>query len=246
MSAEERIQKILSDLKREDEEKQKLQDASVIKQTAKRWFSLTRFWYQFLASVIVIYRKIIWPIYSWGYWLFSILFWQHFRKVWDWFVYRTNEAGERKFSKIKGAVLIGLTTAFLFVMYQAMFVAVEVGLYAFTARVNETVYLSNAQEISAEDNLHSAQGCIAPEDGKEFSCSAEDSLYFRIEPSFFNHAWSVWNTGSLFLPDYVAAPIAPGWQVCTVTSYGFRAKLFMRTWDIYPHLLSANCKEIPS
>lgn len=52
------------------------------------------------------------------------------------------------------------------------------------------------------------------------------------------------NRGDFFYPDYVAATVAPGWQECTITSYGFRAKLFIRRLEIYPELLSVDCQRI--
>ena len=122
-----------------------------------------------------------------------------------------------------------------------MFFAADVVLYAFTARVDEVVYLSNAQEIIPEDNIHSVQGCEVETAGEEFSCTADKSLYFRIDPDTFSTVWSLLSNGTLFYSDYVAATVAPGWEKCTITSYGFRMKVFLRGFDIYPKLLSANC-----
>lgn len=118
------------------------------------------------------------------------------------------------------------------------------GLYAATSRVDEIVYLSNAQEIIPEQNLFSVQGCEASFAGEDFSCSEEESLYFRIEPTEFAQVWSLLYRGNFFYPDYIAAPIAPGWQRCTITSYGFRMKTMIRRWEIYPELLSAKCEEM--
>jgi hypothetical protein len=244
MNAEEKAKKLLDDHTREEAERAKLAGENPVVKTVKNYYGLARFWYQFTASMTVIYRRFIYPIYSWGYWLFSILFWKRFRAVWDRFVYKTNAAGERKFSKIRGATIIVSTAAFLFLFYQSMFVLVDATLYAVTGKVDEIVYLSNAQEIVPDSNMFSVQGCVAPAEGESFSCGAEDSLYFRISPSGFNHTWNLINNGGLFYPDYVSAPIAPGWQECTVTSYGVRIKTLMRTWDLYPELLSARCREI--
>jgi hypothetical protein len=245
MSAEEKAKKLLDDYAREEAERARLKDENPVVKTVKNYYGLARFWYQFTASMTVIYRRFIYPIYSWGYWLFSILFWKRFRYVWDRTVYSTNAAGERKFSKVRGATVIASTVAVLFLVYQSLFVLFDAALYTVTGRVNEVVYLSNAQEIVPDSNIFSVQGCVAPAQGETFSCGAEDSLYFRISPSGFNHFWSVLNNGTLFYPDYVAAPVAPGWQQCTVTSYGIRVKFLMRSWDIYPELLSARCSAVP-
>jgi hypothetical protein len=242
MNAEENAKKALEDLKRQAQEEDKLRAEHPVVKTAKEWGRLARFWYQFTATMAYIFNRFIYPYYSWAAWIFGIVFWKPFRRVWDRFGYTVKSDGTRRFSTIRGTSIIAATTALVFLAYHAFFVLVDTGLYLATANVDEVVYMSNAQEISADDNLHSAQGCIAKSDAVEFTCGAEDSLYFRIEATAFNHVWSLINTGTLFYPDYVAAPIAPGWEQCVITSYGIRAKLFMRTWDIYPRLLSATCK----
>jgi hypothetical protein len=246
MSAEEKAKKLLDDHAREEAERVKLQGENPIVKTVKNYYGLARFWYQFTASMTVIYRRFIYPIYSWGYWLFSVLFWKRFRYVWDRTVYTKNAAGDRKFSKVRGASVIATTAALLYVGFYALFVLFDATVYMFTARVNESVYLSNAEEIAPDSNVFSVRGCVAPATGESFSCGAEDSLYFRISPSNFNHVWSFLNTETmLFYPEEVAAPIAPGWQQCTITSYGIRVKFLMRNWDIYPELVSARCTAIP-
>lgn len=243
MNAEDKAKQILSDMKREAQEEAKLIADSPVVQTARKWAGLTRFWYQFIASLTVFFNRFIFPFYSWTAWFYNILFWKHFRAIWDKSVYTTLEDGSKKFSKVRGAKVIAATVVVLFVAYQSLFVLFDTVLYLTTARVNEVVYMSNAQEISAENNLHSAQGCIVKDTEAAFSCGVDDSLYFRIDSSGFNHIWSLFHNQTLFYPDYVAAPIAPGWEQCTITSYGIRVKTLMRTWDIYPTLLSATCGE---
>lgn len=246
MSAEEKAKKLLDDYAREEAERARLKDDNPVVKTVKHYYGLARFWYQFTASMTVIYRRVIYPIYSWGYWLFGILFWNRFRYVWDRTVYTKNSAGERKFSKIRGATVLATTVAVLYLAYHSLFVIFDATVYAFTGRTDEIVYLSNAEEISPDSNVFSVRGCLAPAAGESFSCGAEDSLYFRISPSNFNHVWSMFNSESwLFYPEETAAPIAPGWQSCVITSYGIRVKFLMRNWDIYPELLSARCAAIP-
>jgi hypothetical protein len=247
MTPEELAKKAIRDLEQEEAERARLRGTGFVPETARRWWSLTRFWYQFVASMTVFWQRFIYPFYSWAYWLFKLFFWQHFRRVWDRTVYSVNAAGERKFSKIRGAVVIAATGVFLLVVYNLMFLVSHTALYFATGTTDEIVYLSNAQEIDPENNIHSVQGCVARAASETFSCGEADSLYFRIEPTGFAHIWSVLNSEDhgIFYPDYVAAPIAPGWQQCTVTSYGVRIKFFIRKWDIYPYLLSARCGAIP-
>lgn len=242
MTAEDNANKVLNDLKRKTEEEAKLKAENPAVKTVKEWGRLARFWYQFTATMAFIFNKILRPYYAVFAWMFKLIFWRPFRAVWDRFGYKTKSDGSRRFSTVRGTAVIAATAVTVFFVYQLLFVLFETSLYLLTARVDEVVYMSNAQEISAADNLHSAQGCVAKAEGEEFSCGAEDSLYFRIEADAFSHIWSFLNNGTLFYPDYVAAPIAPGWEQCVITSYGIRAKLFMRTWDIYPSLLSATCK----
>ena len=178
-------------------------------------------------------------------WKVVKFFWGYYQKVWLKFAYKTNENGKRRFSKAKGTAVFVSSVLVLFIAYNALFVLKDATMYALTVQSDEIVYLSNAQEVDAENNIHSVQGCIvAMQDDGSFSCSTENSLYFRIEPSLFAHAWYLTNRGDIFYPDYVAATIAPGWQECTITSYGFRAKLFIRRLQIYPELLSVDCQRI--
>ena len=247
MNAEENANRILNDLKRQKEEETKLTAAgsdNVVVETVKEWSLLAKFWYQFVASLALILRKVIIPFYKWMGTLFGVLLFRPWRKLWERTVYKTNAAGKRRFSSVRGAGMIAATVVTAYVAYQSLFVVADAMLYLTTGRVDEVVYMSNAQEISGADNVHSAQGCVVPATGKDFACDAENSLYFRIAPSAFNHLWSLWHKHTLFFPDYVAAPIAPGWEQCVITSYGIRVKFFMKEWDIYPTLLAATCKDI--
>lgn len=169
--------------------------------------------------------------------------WKHYRKIWDRFAYATID-DQRVFSRKRGAyTLIGTFLTLWFAISITSFVW-HTTLYIATARVDEVVYLSNAQEIAPDENIFSVQGCEATVAGETFSCSEDESLYFRIEPSEFAQVWSILSRGNFFYPDYVAAPIAPGWQKCVITSYGFRMKTMIRSWEIYPELLSARCEDM--
>ena len=195
----------------------------------------------FIYSVYAFFRKyLVIPI-----WKVIRFFWKHYHKVWVRFAYITGDNEKRKFSKTKGSFVVGMTLAIIYIGIVFSFFVKDFGFYMMTAQRDEVVYLSNAQEVDATNNVHSVQGCIvAMQDDGSFSCSTENSLYFRIEPSLFAHSWYLINRGDIFYPDYVAATIAPGWQECTITSYGFRAKPFIRRLQIYPNLLSVDCQKI--
>lgn len=153
-----------------------------------------------------------------------------------------NKNGE--FGVVRGVTAIVVYTVFMIAFWYAMFVAASAGMYLATAQRNEVVYLSNAQEISEDGNNFSVQGCEVVDATADFTCDESNSIYYRIESSGFAHLWSLFVKGQVFYPEYVAAPIAPGWQQCTTTSYGVRIKALMRGWDIYPTLLSANCHPV--
>ena len=184
--------------------------------------------------------RFIYPIYAILYFIVVDVLWKVYSPVWNKFAY----TAEGAFSKTRGGITILSSIVGLWLLYGFMFFAFDVVLYAATARVDEVVYLSNAQEIIPEENVHSVQGCEVEAEGEVFSCSPEKSLYFRIDPDTFSTVWSLLSNGTLFYPDYVAATIAPGWEKCTITSYGFRMKIFLRGFDIYPMLLSANCGKV--
>ena len=189
------------------------------------------------------YQLILYPVWGILYWVFMSAFWRHYRPIWYRFAYTTVD-GQKEFSKKRGMITVLATFASLWIVYSSIGLVYHTTLYLTTARVNEIVYLSNAQEISLDDNVFSVQGCEVAAVGENFSCSTDNSLYFRIDPTGFATVWSILSNGTFFYPDYVAAPIAPGWQKCTITSYGFRMKIFLRGFDIYPELLSAECEQL--
>jgi hypothetical protein len=111
-------------------------------------------------------------------------------------------------------------------------------LYIATVKHNESFYLHGSQETNVAGNIHSVKGC------SRLPCSDEDSLYFRVTPSVFNHAWSLWHDHMLFYPDYVAAAVPDVVNKCTITTYGFRLKILVRNTDLYPELLKASCQPV--
>lgn len=241
---QERIDQILQELAQEEIEKAKSDANSLLGKTKGKLGVLHSFWTQIASSAMVVWRSFLAPIWNIVYWLGVGFLWRNYRKIWDRFAYRTVD-GESVFSRKRGAyTLIGTVLSVWFAVNIAS-LTWHTALYMVTGRADEVVYLSNAQEIDADRNLFSVQGCEATNVSSEnFSCSEDESLYFRIEPTEFAQVWSLLSKGNFFYPDYVAAPIAPGWQRCVITSYGFRMKTAIRRWEIYPELLSARCEEM--
>lgn len=202
-------------------------------------------WYRsvnYLKSFHFLWKYFLGPVYNTVSWvLYTVLYNKTFAPLWRRFAYKNGE-----FSEKRGAIVIATYLALVLTFTSLLGFMWDSTLYLTTARVNETVFLSNAQEIFPEDNIFSVQGCEV-ETGQtleDFSCSANESLYFRIHPNLFAQLWSYTNTGNFFYPDYVAAPIAPGWSRCVVTSYGFRLKTLIRRFEIYPELLDARCETL--
>lgn len=240
---QERIDQILKELAQEDIEKAKSEQNSLLGKTKTKLGIIHSFWIQVASSTFMIWRTFLAPVWRIVLWLGVGFLWNNYHKVWNRFAYTVVD-GQRVFSRKRGTyTLLGTILTLWFAVSIASFVW-HTALYMSTARVDEVVYLSNAQEITPEENLFSVQGCEATVAGENFSCSEDESLYFRIEPTEFAHVWSLFNRGGFFYPDYIAAPIAPGWQKCVITSYGFRMKTMIRRWEVYPSLLSARCEEM--
>lgn len=241
---EKRIDQILRELDQVNIEELKNEANSAINKTKNFFNPFHYFWVQNTSSALYIWNKFLRPVWNFLYSIGVGFFWRQFRKIWDKFAFSEID-GKKVFSKKKGAAVLLVVGFFLYFMVNILGILCHTTLYMTTGRVDEVVYLSNAQEVDPENNIFSVQGCeyIANAD-TNFSCSEEESLYFRIEPSEFAQVWSLLTKGSMFYPDYVAAPIAPGWQQCTITSYGFRIKTMIRRFEIYPELLQARCGPI--
>ena len=238
-----RIDQILRELAQEEIEKAKNDATTLLGKTKAKATFLQSFWMQLAASALLVWKNFIQPLWNMVWWIGFGFLWKHYRKVWNRFAYEGKEP-DRVFSRKRGAyTLVGTFFTLWFTVTIASFVW-HTTLYTFTARADEVVYLSNAQEIVPDENIFSVQGCEATNPSEVFSCSEDESLYFRIEPTAFAQVWSIIARRNFFYPDYIAAPIAPGWQRCVITSYGFRMKTMIRRWEIYPQMLSARCEEM--
>lgn len=196
-----------------------------------------RFYTQVIIAAIWIYqhilRHIIWAAMQPAKWLF-----RRYKNLWSLVVYKRDKFGDLKLSKVRAGIFLMLTVG---VFYTAPIwgeFLLDTGLFLTTAKFDEVMYMTNSQEILPEDNIHSAQGC------SELPCTDDDSLYFRISPTAFNHLYTLVTQGSIFYPDYVAAAIPPGVNRCTTTSYGLRLKFLMRGWEIQPQLVRASCEPV--
>lgn len=160
---------------------------------------------------------------------------RQYRKLWSVVVYRRDTYGDLRLSKTRaGVFLTGTLVAAWCAIGIAGFVY-DSFLYFATGYHDEEMYLTSSQEIDAYGNVHAVKGCSS------LPCSDTDSVYFRINPSAFNHVWSFIHNRAPFYPDFVSAAVPPGFNRCVITSYGLRIKLLMRGLDLYPELLKASC-----
>jgi hypothetical protein len=236
----------MSDLKGDvDRLKKKIEEQAFQNQKAdaRSWTGRTqhdltaihKFWYQFLQACHWIYAKVFRPFTRLLYKPLPYL-WNAYRFLWDKAVYYEDKFQNRQFSKTRaGVFLLVSAVAAWYVAIPALLMLVDTGIYFATVKHNEEVYLTNSQEILPGQNEHSVQGCHA------LPCTDENSVYYRIRASNFNEAWSIVHGHGLFFPDYVAAAVPVSISRCHITSYGFRIKLIMRGFDMYPDLLRTEC-----
>lgn len=210
-----------------------------------------RFYYQLLAGFHWIWANIVAPVWRRLSSVLGTVF-NWYKRVWSLVVYRRDEFENLRFSKVRAGSFLTVTLLCLYFIWTLIGISWHATMYLLTAKVDEVVYMTNAQEVSPIDDIYSAQGCVNPANvnEKDITCDDDNSLYFRIEPSLFNHVWAVSNSWdwksipNVFYPDYVAAAIPPGLNKCVITSYGSRWKFFVRGMDLYPILLKASCKPL--
>ena len=184
-----------------------------------------------------------------GYWLYRHILaptahvlqplvgpaWRSAKWVWNRAAYTRNAEGEREFSKARAGLLI--IAALLLALTGAGSELVHSGLQCawwLATRYTETIYLNQSEEPSP--HIYSVRGCHS------LPCTDQNSIYFRVEDSWFHDIRSLLVHGDLFYPDYVAGAVPPGINECTITAYGVRWKLFTRFLEIYPRLLEVACQ----
>lgn len=235
-------EKNLSDEVKELREKMARQAYASDKTNARSWTGRTqhdltafhRFFFQFLAACHWVWSRMVWPTLRFlgkpVRWL-----WHLFRLLWDKVVYVEDAFQNRLFSKTRAGVFLAASAIFCwYLVVPLLGILFDTGVYLATKR-HETVYLTNSQEILPEENEHSVQGCYG------LPCSDENSIYFRIRPSYFNQLWSLFHGRGFFFPDYVAAAVPVSISKCTITSYGIRVKFLRRGLDLFPDLVEAQC-----
>jgi hypothetical protein len=197
--------------------------------------SMNRFLAQFVLAAHWIYASILRSAGRFASIPLRGLF-RWYRWLWDKVVYVEDRYKNRMFSKTRAGVFLTASIVFAwFILVPALEFLFDVGLYFATVRKDETVYLTNSQEIIPEENVHSVQGCHS------LPCTDENSVYFRIRGTLFNEAWSLVHGHGIFYPDYIAAAVPLSISKCTITTYGVRIKLVMRGMDIYPDVLKTEC-----
>lgn len=167
---------------------------------------------------------------------------QWYRALWERAVFIEDADGDFAFSKKRAGSMVIATLVALYLLPAFIGGTVEfawdTGRMATTYKYQETWYLGKSQEIDAQGNVFSAQGC------ESIRCSDQTSIYFRIKPSLAHHMWSLYHNGNVFFPDFVAAGIQNDINKCQVTGYGVRWKFLVRNWDVYPQILSVDCSPL--
>jgi hypothetical protein len=197
--------------------------------------STNRFLAQLILAAHWIYASVLRPVGGFASIPLRQLF-RWYRWFWDKAVYVEDRYKNRMFSKTRAGVFLAASIVFAwFILVPALVFLFDIGLYFATVRKDETVYLTNSQEIIPEENVHSVQGCHS------LPCTDDNSVYFRIRGTLFNEAWSLVHGRGIFYPDYIAAAVPLSISRCTITSYGVRVKFVVRGMDIYPDVLQTEC-----
>jgi hypothetical protein len=217
--------------------RQKTHDQSRIGRMQDDVTKLHRFWLQFTFACWWVWTRILFPIFRfmskpmrWAFYAY--------RHLWSIVVYTQDKYGALVFSKMRAGMFLTATVIILYMMPVIANLTYDTTMFAATVDYDEEVYLTNSQEIIPESDIHSVQGC------NKLPCTDDNSIYYRVNPSLFNHIWSFITNKNWFFPDYVAAAVPPGVSKCKITSYGIRIKLLIRNADIYPDLLQASCQPI--
>lgn len=153
-------------------------------------------------------------------------------RLWVWDRWARN--GDGQVTRKRAGWTIFATLVFLWFLPAMLLTGWQAGLMATTMR-NEEVFLTMAEEVDPENEVHSIRGCRA------IPCTESDAVYFRVRASWMHEGYSLIKQGHMFYPEEVAGVVAPGVNRCQVTSYGIRVKAMMRGWGIYPDMLNAVC-----
>jgi hypothetical protein len=150
-----------------------------------------------------------------------------------WMRFAENADGERTPKRMAGT--IAATLLVLWMLPSAFLATWQIGLMATTWKSQEEIFLTSAEEIDPDGEVHSIRGC------RVIPCGEKDAIYFRVRSSWMHDIYAFSTRGYMFYPEEVASVVAPGVNQCTVTSYGIRVRALMRGWGIYPDMLDATC-----
>lgn len=215
-------------------------DQSYVGRAQKEWTLWAKFWSHLAKMGFWLWNKIFRPITIRVFRAARFLA-RQYRDLWLRCVYKEDEYGVQRFSKVRGFATIITTTIVGTVLVAHLWAGLVFTFWYWPlVQHDETLYLYNSQKISEGldpystwDDVHEVHGC------ETLPCTDQTSVTFRVRASWFNELWSIYHNGSLFYPGYVAGAVAPVMERCTITSYGIRKKFrtLMRTWDIFPDLI---------
>lgn len=241
------LQKQIRELKERTErrtfERNRKRSRSRMEQVERDAGVFYRFWIQFLATLFWIWQKLIQPVTN-IFWKVALFLFGIYKKLWSFFVYKRNEYGDLVFSKIRAAIFLLITTPMLFVSGT---IAMDGAIYGLTQKHDEQIYLFNTTDNSFNDKEEfSITGCeireVDPSIG--FECDDSDTVYFRVSPTWIEHIYSLATRNDIFYAENIGATVAPGWNICRVSSWYVRFKILYRNTGVYPKLLSASCRPV--
>lgn len=206
-----------------------------------------RFYLQVVRAAWWLWTRILNPITN-VLWKIGLFFFGWYRKLWSYFVYKRDRFGDLKFSKVRAGWFLALS---LPIIVTTAHLTIDTAIFVPTYKHNETIYLFDSTDNSfansdRQTDEFSITGCEVTEMKamNDFSCDSNDTVYFRVQSGLIEHIYSLFTTGHIFYPDAIGAAIAPGWNVCTASSWYFRWKTVMRNTDIFPHMLAVSCKPL--
>lgn len=218
-----------------------ISDAKAVKEAARN-----------INSFVRVCKNVGGAIYKVGKPVFdvAIAFGRGYMKVWNKICYKTDkETGDKNMVRWRAGAMAGLS---LFAASgvvpgmlgqpsrEAVWSPITDGIAMAlpgSFKSNETLYLSNAQEIGGEANEFGVRGC------RSLDCS-DGGVNFRVRQSGAHTAWALLARGNPFyVSDAEVQTITPGTNVCTATSYGYRNRFFQAI-DMYPTLLTAQCEPV--
>lgn len=197
------------------------------------WLARTlKFIGQYIIGLTWVYQHIVYPIYISIFNFLKPIFAFFYEKIWKRFTFKNGN-----FSRKRAGVTIASMIAFFYMIPFIIYFVFHIILISFTYE-NEKLYLTNSQEINAEDDIHAIRGC------ESLPCAESNAIYFRVRPTFITHGYAMYDHFGLFYPDLTASVVSPGVNECQVKSYGIRVKTLMRRWDVYPDMLDAVCQPV--